>query len=46
MKMMERRAVQMENDTDFDSENVKFKATERFVVGWTDPRGMFGVEGA
>lgn len=45
-KIFERRAMEVENDTDFDSENVKFKVTERYSVGWTDPRGIFGTPGA
>lgn len=45
MKHFQRRDMSIDNDTDFDSENMKFKASERFSMGWTDPRGMFGVEG-
>lgn len=37
----QRRALEIKNDTDFDSENMKFKMTERYSFGWTDPRGMF-----
>lgn len=46
LKHMQRRDAAMENDTDFDSENVKFKCTERYAFGWTDPRGMFASAGA
>lgn len=46
LKLFERRKSAIENDTDFDSENMKFKATNRFSVGWTDPRGIFGSPGA
>lgn len=46
LKHFQRRDMAIENDTDFDSENVKFKATERYVFGWTDPRGVFGSPGA
>ena len=46
MKMMERRAMEFAIDNDFDTENAKFKATERYTVGWTDPRGVFGSPGA
>lgn len=46
LKHFERRALEIENDTDFDSENIKFKATERYVMSWTDPRGIFGSPGA
>jgi hypothetical protein len=46
MKHFERRDMAIENDTDFDSENMKFKASERYVFGWTDPRGIFGSPGS
>ena len=46
MKHFQRRDVAIDNDTDFDSENMKFKASERYVFGWTDPRGIFGSPGA
>ena len=46
LKMFERRDVAIDNDTDFDSENMKFKASERYSVGWSDPRGIFGSPGA
>ncbi len=46
LKHMQRRDVSVENDTDFDSENMKFKATERYDFGWSDPRGIFGSPGS
>lgn len=46
MKYFERRLKRIDDDTDFNTNNVKFKATERYSVGWTDPRGMFCVQGA
>ncbi len=46
LKFYQRREVGMENDTDFDSENMKFKCTERYSFGWTDPRGVYGSPGA
>ena len=46
MKHFQRRDMAIDNDTDFDSENMKFKASERYVFGWTDPRGIFGSPGA
>ena len=27
------------------SNTLKYKATERYSLGWTDPRGMFGEQG-
>lgn len=46
MKHFSRRAMQFGVDNDFDTENAKFKATERYAFGWTDPRGVFGSPGA
>lgn len=46
LKGFQRRALEVKDDTDFDTENMKFKATERYCFGWTDPRGIFGTQGA
>jgi phage major head subunit gpT-like protein len=46
MTMFERRALAFAQDNDFDTANAKAKATMRFSVGWTDPRAMFGTQGA
>jgi len=46
LKGFQRRAMQFGIDNDFDTENAKFKATERCSFGWTDPRGIFGSPGA
>jgi hypothetical protein len=36
-----RRAVDMEKDSDFDTENFKHKATERYSAGWGDFRAIY-----
>jgi len=41
-----RRAAEFGKDNDFDTENVKAKATVRFAVGWSDWRSLFGSPGA
>lgn len=41
-----RRAMEFKQDNDFDTENAKAKATERYATGWADWRGIFGSEGA
>lgn len=41
-----RRAVQFTQDNDFDTENAKAKATERYSFGWTNPRGLVGSPGS
>lgn len=46
LKYFNRRAPEFADDSDFDTENAKFKGSVRFSVGWTDPRGCFGSPGA
>lgn len=41
-----RRAPKMVKDSDFDTGNYKHKATERYVPGWGDFRGLFASQGA
>lgn len=42
----QRRALQLTQDNDFDTTNARMKATERYSVGWSDWRGLFGSPGA
>jgi hypothetical protein len=46
MKWFERKADSFDMDNDFDTSNAKFKASMRFSAGWTDPRGLYGSQGA
>jgi hypothetical protein len=46
LQLFERRALAFTQDNDFDSENAKAKCTMRFSVGWSDPRGLYGTNGA
>lgn len=46
MKYFTRRPVEFGQDNAFTSSNARFKASERYSFGWTDPRGAFGSEGA
>ena len=46
VKYFERRADQFEMDNDFDTENAKFNATARYAFGWSDPRAVYGSQGA
>jgi hypothetical protein len=41
-----RRAMEFGQDNDFDTENMKAKATSRYSTGWTDFRGLYGSPGA
>lgn len=43
---MQRRALTLSQDNDFDTENARMKATERYVSGWGDWRGLYGSAGA
>lgn len=42
----ERRGAEFEMDNEFDTENAKFKATERYSMGISDWRAMYGSPGA
>jgi len=46
MKCFNRRSMDFGIDNDFDTENAKYKASERYVFGWTDSRCIFASEGA
>ena len=46
MKYFERSPIKTAMEGDFDTGNVRYKARERYVFGVSDPRGIFGVEGA
>jgi len=35
-----------ENDGDFDTDNARFKGTERYIFGWFNPRCVYGSAGA
>ena len=46
LKYFSRRPMQFGIDNDFDTENAKFKASERYSFGWSDWRGIYGTPGA
>ena len=46
MKMFQRSPLTTAMEGDFDTGNVRYKARERYSFGVSDPRGIFGVEGA
>ena len=46
LKMFVRTAMQTGMDQDFDTGNSRFKARERYSVGYSDSLGMFGSPGA
>lgn len=46
LKYFERRGDEFGMDEDFDTENAKYKASARYSFGWTDPRAIYGSQGA
>jgi hypothetical protein len=46
MKHFVRTPMQTGMDGDFDTGNVRYKARERYVFGYSDPLGMYGSPGA
>jgi len=46
LKHFVRSPIKTAIEGDFDTGNVRFKARERYVFGWSDPRGIFGTPGA
>jgi len=46
MKHFNRAPLTTKMEGDFDTGNVRYKARERYVFGVSDPRGIYGVEGA
>jgi hypothetical protein len=45
VKYWSRKDVAFEQDNDFGTSNMRFKASERYAFGWTDPRGAYGSQG-
>jgi len=46
MKLLTRRALEKTMEGDFETDSMRYKATERYQVGFTDPRALFGTPGA
>jgi hypothetical protein len=45
LKLLMRRGLEKSMEGDFETDSMRYKATERYTVGWTDPRGLFGTAG-
>jgi hypothetical protein len=45
LKLLTRRALEKSMEGDFETDSMRYKATERYGVGWTDPRCLFGSAG-
>lgn len=46
LKLFQRTPAQFAQDEDFDTSNLKYKYYERYSVGWSDWRGLYGSVGA
>jgi hypothetical protein len=46
MKLLMRRRLEKTMEGDFETDSMRYKATERYDVGCTDPRAMYGTPGA
>ena len=45
LKLMMRRPLEKSMEGDFETDSMRYKATERYVLGWTDPRAVYGTAG-
>jgi hypothetical protein len=45
LKLMMRRGLEKSMEGDFETDSTRFKSTERYAFGWTDPRTVFGTPG-
>lgn len=46
LKMFQRKALKTAMEPDFNTGTARFKATERYSVGWSSHRGVYGCKGA
>lgn len=45
IKLMMRTPLSKGTEGDFETDSVRYKSTERYEVGWTDPRSAYGTQG-
>lgn len=45
LKLLSRRKLEKSMEGDFETDSMRYKATERYGLGWTDPRAVFGTPG-
>jgi len=45
LKCLMRRNMEKSMEGDFETDSMRYKATERYDMGWTDPRAVFGTPG-
>ena len=45
LKLLMRRKLDKTMEGDFETDSMRYKATERYDLGWTDPRSLYGTAG-
>jgi hypothetical protein len=45
LKLMKRRGLEKSMEGDFETDSMRYKSTERYDLGWTDPRAVYGTPG-
>jgi hypothetical protein len=45
LQLMMRRKLEKSMEGDFETDSMRYKATERYTPGWTDPRTVYGTAG-
>lgn len=45
LKLLTRRRLEKSMEGDFETDSMRYKATERYALGWTDPRAVYGTAG-
>lgn len=46
LKLLMRRRLEKSMEGDFETDSIRYKATERYAASWTDPRCVYGTPGA
>lgn len=45
LQLLTRRKLEKSMEGDFETDSMRYKATERYIPGWTDPRTVWGTPG-
>lgn len=45
LKLAMRRTLEKSMEGDFETDSMRYKSTERYIPGWTDPRCLYGTPG-
>jgi hypothetical protein len=46
LKVLMRRKLEKSMEGDFETDSIRYKATERYETGWTNWRTLYGTPGA